>query len=532
MSVSDFSAAQREQQQQKLKKFLVLSFLASAVLHGVVLPLSLNFVKPAESAEEPIEFIVVEEPETAKVEPEPAVEKEVLPPPETSQPETPPPIPQEEPIAQTPPIPQEEPIAEPIPQEEPIAEPIPQQEPIAQTPPIPQEEAIAETPPIPQQEPIAQTPPIPQEEAIAETPPIPLEPPAIASERSFEPSEAPEPPISDSPPFPPANTESDRLEPENSSAPPQEPPPLDEPPVTASRPSGAAESTDFMADAGNPIASSSPGESESKPPSDESEYSEEPASEPFENNWGAPSRPPASEEPVTAFRPGGGTTSSGSFTQVGSPDAAEIPAESDAFSSADGGGEGEVPFSETFGSSSGGMERAPSNTDSPVTASRPGSGGGSGDFFGEAGNSDVSGIPGGERGGENEWNSSSGGSGYGEGIASSEPFSSSVGAMPKPESSAGGSGNSSRRSGASPGTCIRCNQPAYPTQARKDKREGEVEVSVDIDADGNVLTAVVVKTSGHEDLDRAAMNGVRNWKFSSGEGEIKGKLIVIEFNLN
>ncbi|MGE5659594.1 MAG: TonB family protein [Actinomycetota bacterium] len=476
MSVSNFLAEHREKQQENLKKFLLWSFLASTVLHGVVLPLGLNFVKPAESAEEPIEFVVVEEPETKAAKPELAVEKEVAPPPET------PPTPKEEPLAETP-------------------------------PPTPKEEPLAETPP-----------PIPKEEPLAETPPTtPLEPPSSA----------------DSPPAAPVDTVNERHETENSSAPPNEPP------VTSSRPGGTGEPTDLVGGGGNPNSPDNPRGSKPNSPSGGSDDAGEPLSEPLGKNSGGMARSPVSDSPVTASRPGGGSTTGGSLENLGNPpSASQMPGGGDILSSTGGSGEGEVPASEPFGSGSGAMARSPRNTtDSPVTASRPGGGGGSGNLFGDAGNSDVSGIPGGEGGGGNGRNSPSAGSGDGSGdgsgLASSEPFSSGSGAIPKSGNSGGrsggagssGGGSSSRRSGGVPGTCIRCGQPSYPTQARREKRQGRVQLSVDIDPSGNVLAVVVANSSGYEDLDKAAIDSVRSWKFSSAEGGIQGKLVTVKFEL-
>jgi colicin import membrane protein len=130
MSFSNISATQRQQEEEALKKILALGLLASSLLHGVALPLSFNLVKPAEFAEEPIEVVVIDEPKVEEIKAEPAIEKNVFPPPETFKPEPPPePTPPEEsPVAATPP---------PIPEEQPVA---------ATPPPIPEEQPVAATP--------------------------------------------------------------------------------------------------------------------------------------------------------------------------------------------------------------------------------------------------------------------------------------------------------------------------------------------------------------------------------------------------
>ena len=55
-------------------------------------------------------------------------------------------------------------------------------------------------------------------------------------------------------------------------------------------------------------------------------------------------------------------------------------------------------------------------------------------------------------------------------------------------------------------------QPSYPAAARLGKVQGTVDVSVVIDAGGNVEQALVVRSIPL--LDHAAVNAVRKWKFS------------------
>jgi TonB family protein len=120
------------------------SLLGSTLLHGVALPLSLKFVKPAEFAEDAIEVVVLDEPKVEETKPELAIQEKVSPPPETFKPEPPP---------------------EPTPPEEPSV--------AATPPPIPEEPRVATTPPpIPEEPPVATTPPpIPEEPRVATTPP-------------------------------------------------------------------------------------------------------------------------------------------------------------------------------------------------------------------------------------------------------------------------------------------------------------------------------------------------------------------------
>lgn len=78
--------------------------------------------------------------------------------------------------------------------------------------------------------------------------------------------------------------------------------------------------------------------------------------------------------------------------------------------------------------------------------------------------------------------------------------------------------------------------PAYPRAAMQMSREGKVRVRVDIGADGVPTDASVVESSGDRNLDRAAMEGVRRWRFKPAMAHgapVAGTATVpIEFRLN
>jgi TonB family protein len=57
-------------------------------------------------------------------------------------------------------------------------------------------------------------------------------------------------------------------------------------------------------------------------------------------------------------------------------------------------------------------------------------------------------------------------------------------------------------------------QPTYPSQALRAREQGTVLVMAQVDVNGSVSAAHVVKRSGSTTLDRAAPNEVRRWKFS------------------
>ena len=161
MSFSNVSATQRQQQEEALKKVLAIGLLGSTFLHGVALPFSLKFVKPAEFAEDAIEIVMLDEPQVEETKPEPAIPEKVSPPPETLKPEPPPEPtpPEEQPVAATPP-------------------PIPEEPPVATTPP-----------PIPEEPPVAtEPPPIPEEPLKEISPPTPPEP-SPPPKQNFNPPE-------------------------------------------------------------------------------------------------------------------------------------------------------------------------------------------------------------------------------------------------------------------------------------------------------------------------------------------------------
>src|SRR5690606_13089217 len=58
------------------------------------------------------------------------------------------------------------------------------------------------------------------------------------------------------------------------------------------------------------------------------------------------------------------------------------------------------------------------------------------------------------------------------------------------------------------------NPPQYPPSAVRSGIEGTVILVISIDAKGNVLDIEVEKSSRNRDLDRAAIDAARKWRFS------------------
>ena len=60
------------------------------------------------------------------------------------------------------------------------------------------------------------------------------------------------------------------------------------------------------------------------------------------------------------------------------------------------------------------------------------------------------------------------------------------------------------------------NPPRYPSQELRQGIGGMVMLLVTIDASGNVLDVKIEKSSRNRNLDRAAMDAARKWRFNPG----------------
>ena len=61
--------------------------------------------------------------------------------------------------------------------------------------------------------------------------------------------------------------------------------------------------------------------------------------------------------------------------------------------------------------------------------------------------------------------------------------------------------------------------PKYPTRALRNGEQGTVMVSAEVGADGLPTAVEVARSSGSRDLDRAAVDAVKHWRFTPGWGE-------------
>ena len=79
------------------------------------------------------------------------------------------------------------------------------------------------------------------------------------------------------------------------------------------------------------------------------------------------------------------------------------------------------------------------------------------------------------------------------------------------------------------------NPPKYPPRAYQQGVEGTVVLIVDVDANGNVTNVSVEQSSRNRELDRAAMDAARKWRFNpsvkNGQKAAGRVRVPVEFKL-
>jgi periplasmic protein TonB len=77
--------------------------------------------------------------------------------------------------------------------------------------------------------------------------------------------------------------------------------------------------------------------------------------------------------------------------------------------------------------------------------------------------------------------------------------------------------------------------PRYPASARRLGIQGTARLRVQVLADGHVGEIVVESSAGHPDLDRAAADAVRQWRFEparrGAEAVATWVLLPVQFQL-
>jgi len=75
-----------------------------------------------------------------------------------------------------------------------------------------------------------------------------------------------------------------------------------------------------------------------------------------------------------------------------------------------------------------------------------------------------------------------------------------------------------------------CGSNYYPQSAQKLHEEGTTTVSFTVTAEGEVTNPTIANSSGHEDLDQAALPCVTSWKYKPAIQE--GKPVAAEWKAN
>lgn len=84
---------------------------------------------------------------------------------------------------------------------------------------------------------------------------------------------------------------------------------------------------------------------------------------------------------------------------------------------------------------------------------------------------------------------------------------------------------------AAPLAVLHQEAPAYPSRARRAGREGEVHCRIVVGADGLPLTVEIERSSGSEDLDRAAQDALARWRFTAPPSSTSATAVVVAFRL-
>ncbi len=84
-------------------------------------------------------------------------------------------------------------------------------------------------------------------------------------------------------------------------------------------------------------------------------------------------------------------------------------------------------------------------------------------------------------------------------------------------------------------TSLPLKQPPYPDSAQLSGEQGDVVLDVKVGDDGKVRNVKVARSSGFDDLDNAAIEGVLGWKFvparENGEYSTEWTRLTVTFRL-
>ncbi len=75
-------------------------------------------------------------------------------------------------------------------------------------------------------------------------------------------------------------------------------------------------------------------------------------------------------------------------------------------------------------------------------------------------------------------------------------------------------------------------RPRYPDLARRAGIEGQTVVKALVDVDGSIMEVQVLKSSGNQMLDQAALTAARKWKFSPAKQRDKFVRVYVSIPIN
>ena len=123
------------------------------------------------------------------------------------------------------------------------------------------------------------------------------------------------------------------------------------------------------------------------------------------------------------------------------------------------------------------------------------------------------------------------GNGTGLGVGNGTSAGNETGNTPKPENTPIATAPKPPRENGSKlnrADCLEC-QIKYPDRARRRGVEGNPEVAIDTDAQGNVTRVRLISSSGDSELDEAAQQAAQQWKLTPTEGGREGVRASVNF---
>jgi protein TonB len=91
---------------------------------------------------------------------------------------------------------------------------------------------------------------------------------------------------------------------------------------------------------------------------------------------------------------------------------------------------------------------------------------------------------------------------------------------------AGNPRGSNKRGGVIPPSVLSKTEPAYPHAARQAMMQGTVVLKIQILENGRPGTVSVLRSSGHDILDEAALTAVQQWRFTPAKDRDSGRTVI------